>query len=157
MAAALSQKKEAAAAGSEEALIVEALIEIARDRTLVDRIEALVRAGRDAASAALQAGGELGQEFERLEDAYLRARSEDIRAVARQIALVLLGKKDVSLKSAPPGSVILADEINAFDLAGVQPGAIAGLVCRQGRGDFACGDYGARAWNSRRARARSRD
>jgi phosphoenolpyruvate-protein phosphotransferase (PTS system enzyme I) len=132
VAADLSQKKQLAANGSQEALIVEALSEIARDRALLDRIEVLVRAGRGAAAAALQAGGELGDEFARLDDAYLSARSEDIRAVARQIALALLGKKDVSLKSAPPGSVILADEINAFDLAGVKAGAIAGLICRKG-------------------------
>jgi phosphotransferase system enzyme I (PtsI) len=132
VAADLSQKKQLAASGSQEALIVEALSEIARDRTLLDRIEVLVTAGGGAAFAALQAGGELADEFARLDDAYLSARSEDIRAVARQIALALLGKKDVSLKSAPPGSVILADEINAFDLAGVKPGAIAGLVCRKG-------------------------
>jgi phosphotransferase system enzyme I (PtsI) len=132
VAADLSQKKQLAANGSQEALIVEALSEIARDRALLDRIEVLVRAGRGAASAALQAGSELAEEFARLDDAYLSARSEDIRAVARQIALALLGKKDVSLKSAPPGSVILADEINAFDLAGVKAGAIAGLICRKG-------------------------
>jgi phosphotransferase system enzyme I (PtsI) len=128
----LSEKKQAAASGSQEALIVEALSEIARDKALLERIEALVRAGGEAASSALQAGAEFADEFERLEDSYLRARSEDIRAVARQFALALLGKKDVSLKSAPPGSVILADEINAFDLAGVKPGAIGGLVCRKG-------------------------
>jgi phosphotransferase system enzyme I (PtsI) len=132
VAADLSQRKSSAAAGSQEAMIVDALTEIAGDRALLDRIEALVRESRDAASATLQAGNELAGEFERLEDPYLRARSEDMRAVARQIALALLGKKDIGLKSAPPGSVILAEEINAFDLAGAQSGALAGLICVKG-------------------------
>jgi phosphocarrier protein FPr len=128
----LSQKKQSASPGSEDALIVEALGEIARDSALLDRAEALIRAGKNAASAALQAGGELADEFARLEDLYLRARSEDIRAVARHIALAVLGKKDVSLKAAPPGSVILADELSAFDLAGASLDKIAGIICVKG-------------------------
>jgi phosphotransferase system enzyme I (PtsI) len=132
VAADLSQRKSSAAVGSQEAMIVEALSEIAGDRALLDRIEGLVRERRDAASATLQAGSELAGEFERLEDPYLRARSEDMRAIAHQIALALLGKRDISLKSAPPGSVILAEEISAFDLAGAQSGALAGLICVKG-------------------------
>jgi phosphotransferase system enzyme I (PtsI) len=132
VAADLSHKTKLATKGSEEALIVEALAEIAADEALLDRVEALVRGGEDAMSAALKAGDELADEFEGLADTYLRSRSEDVRAVARQIALALLGKEDLSLKSAPQGSVILAEEINAFDLACVEPGAIAGLVCMKG-------------------------
>jgi phosphocarrier protein FPr len=128
----LSRRKESSAAGLEDGLILEALAEIASDRSLLDRIEALVREGQDAAAAALQAGGELAGEFERLEDPYQRARSEDVRAVARRIALALMGKKDASLKSAPPGAIILAREIDAVDFAGMATGAIAGLVCIKG-------------------------
>jgi phosphocarrier protein FPr len=132
VASELAQKKESAAPGSQDALIVEALSEIARDDSLIGRIEALVREGAEAASAALQAGAELAGEFERMADVYLNARSEDIRAVARHIALALLGKKDVSLKLAPPGSVILAQEVSAFDLAGAALDTIAGIVCLKG-------------------------
>lgn len=125
-------ERAAAVAGSEEALIVEALSEIASDVEFKQRIETRIYAGRDAASAALDAGAALAEEFAGLADSYMRARAEDVRAVARQIALALLGKKDASLAEAPAGAVILAEEISAFDLAGAPLDRIAGLVCVKG-------------------------
>ena len=132
LASDLSAQKQSATPGSDDAAIIEALAEIARDDALLGRIEALIREGADAASAALQAGAELGDEFARLDDVYLRGRSEDVRAVARRIALVTLGKADVSLSEAPAGSVILAEELSALDLAGGLLEKIAGIVCAKG-------------------------
>ena len=106
--------------------------EIARDIEFAQRIEARIRAGQDAASAALEAGEALAGEFAGLADPYLRARAEDVRAVARQIALALLGRRDVSLADAPAGAVIVAEEVSAFDLAGLALDRIAGLVCVKG-------------------------
>ena len=120
------------APGAEDSLIVEALGEIARDIEFAQRIEARIRAGQDAASAALEAGEALAGEFAGLADPYLRARAEDVRAVARQIALALLGRRDVSLADAPAGAVIVAEEVSAFDLAGLALDRIAGLVCVKG-------------------------
>ena len=120
------------ASGSEDSLIVEALGEIARDIEFAQRIEARIRAGQDAASAAFDAGEALASEFAGLADPYLRARADDIRAVARQIALALLGRRDVSLADAPDGAVIVAEEVSAFDLAGLALDRIAGLVCIKG-------------------------
>ena len=128
----LALKKQSAPSGSQDALILDALGEIARDDALLNRIEALIRQRADAASAALRAGDELAGEFARLEDVYMRARSEDVRAVARQIALAVLGKTELSLKAAPPGCVILAEELSAFDLAGASLNKIAGIVCMKG-------------------------
>jgi len=118
--------------GSEESLIVEALSEILRDVEFVQQIEARIRSGQNAASAAFDSGETLADEFAGLADPYLRARAEDIRAVARQLVLALLGKKDPSLAHAPAGSVILAEEISAFDLASASLDRIAGLVCTNG-------------------------
>jgi phosphoenolpyruvate-protein phosphotransferase (PTS system enzyme I) len=120
------------AAGSEEALIVEALGEIACDPEYIERIETYIRGGQDAASATLEAGETLAGEFDGLADSYLRARSEDVRAVARQIVLALLGRKDASLSDAPAGAVILAEDISVFDLVGASLERIAGLVCIKG-------------------------
>lgn len=121
-----------AAAGAEDLLIVEALGEIARDVEFAQRIGQRIRAGQDAVSAACDAGEALASEFAGLADPYLRARAEDIRAVTRHIALALLGKRDASLADAPPGAVIVAEEVSAFDLAGLALGRIAGLVCIKG-------------------------
>jgi phosphocarrier protein FPr len=121
-----------AAPGSEDSLIVEALGEIARDVEFAQQIEARIRAGQDAVSAAFDAGEALANEFAGLVDPYLRARAEDVRAVARQIVLALLGKRDASLADAPAGAVIVAEEVSAFDLAGLSLDRIAGLVCIKG-------------------------
>ena len=121
-----------AAAGSDEAQIVEALREISCDVAFAERVETLVRAGQDAASATLAAGRQLAADFEALEDPYQRARADDVLAVARKIALALLGKSDPSLADAPAGSVILAQEISAFDLAGAALDRIGGLACTTG-------------------------
>ena len=121
-----------AAAGAEDSLIVEALGEVARDVEFAQRIEARIRAGQDAVWAACDAGEALASEFAGLADPYLRARAEDIRAVTRRIALALLGKSDASLADAPDGAVIVAEEVSAFDLAGLALDRIAGLVCIKG-------------------------
>jgi phosphotransferase system enzyme I (PtsI) len=128
----LARRAKIAAPESEEALIVVALGEIGRDAEFLGRIEERIRSGWDAVTGALEAGDGLAREFEALADPYLRARAEDVRAIARHIALSLMGKSDASLAAAPPGSVIVAEEINAFDLVGVSLGNVAGLVCIKG-------------------------
>ena len=121
-----------ARAGTQEADIIAALAEIGRDIELQGRIEAHVRAGFDAVNAVLDAGAELAREFEGLDDPYMRARGEDVAAYARQIALALVGKREASLNEAPPGAVVLADEISAFDLAGAPIETFGGLVSLKG-------------------------
>jgi phosphocarrier protein FPr len=128
----LTARSAQAAAGSDEAEIVEALAEIAQDVEFVERVEACVRAGQDAVSAAQDAGALFAAEFEAMEDPYQRARADDVRAVARKVALSMLGKADATLADAPPGSVILAREISAFDLAGAALERFGGLICTTG-------------------------
>ena len=86
----LAQRAANAAAGSEEANIVAALAEIGRDPELTGRIETAIASGVDAVSATLDAGQSLAQEFDALADPYMRARAEDVRAVARRLALSLI-------------------------------------------------------------------
>ena len=128
----LERRAAAAFAGTQEADIIAALAEIGRDEELVGRIEAHVNSGFDAVSAALDGGAELAREFEGLEDPYLRARGEDVSAYARRIALALLGKHEASLSEVPPGSIVIADEISAFDLAGAAIENFGGLVSLKG-------------------------
>ncbi len=128
----LESRGAAAFAGAQEGDIIAALAEIGRDEELVGRIEARVNSGFDAVSAALDGGAELAREFESLEDPYLRARGEDVSAYSRRIALALLGKHEASLSEVPPGSIVIADEISAFDLAGAAIETFGGLVSLKG-------------------------
>ena len=61
----------------QDAQIIEALIEVARDAELAGAVEAAIRAGRDALTAVLSAGGSLGASFEGVDNDYIRARAED--------------------------------------------------------------------------------
>ena len=121
-----------AAPGSPQAEIVEALAEIVGDADLVQRMEARIAAGLDAVTCAEDTGAEVAREFQALSDPYLQARGEDVLAVARHIALALLGRRDPSLAEAPQGAIVIADEISAFDLAGVDLARFGGLVSLKG-------------------------
>lgn len=112
--------------------IIEALIEVSRDAELVGAIEAEIRTGIDVVSATLRAGGALAEAFERVDNDYIRARAEDVRGVVRALALTLLGKTDVDLATMPAGSVLVAEEISAWDFAKAPVASIAGILCTKG-------------------------
>ncbi len=116
----------------QDAQIIEALIEVARDAELAGAVEAAIRAGRDALTAVLSAGASLGASFEGVDNDYIRARAEDVRAVTRALALQLLGRRDADLSAVPPGAVLVAEEVSAWDFAKAPVGAIAGIVCTKG-------------------------
>ncbi|MFD1881216.1 phosphoenolpyruvate--protein phosphotransferase [Paracoccus pacificus] len=118
--------------GADAAGIIDALIDLARDADFDQAVRAAIADGRDAASAAMTVGTKLTADFETMEDPYIRARAEDMRSVTRQIVLSLLGERDVSLAELPPGAVIVADEITAWDLAKAKLADVAGIVCRKG-------------------------
>ena len=116
----------------EDAAILDALAEIARDADLAIATIALIDGGLDAVTATLRAGRQLAESFAALEDPYLRARAEDIQSVTRSIALALLGRREPTLAALPPGSVLVAHEVSAWDLARAELGRIAGILCRTG-------------------------
>jgi phosphotransferase system enzyme I (PtsI) len=72
--------------------IVAALMDIAGDQALIGHAEGLVRQRMDAVSAVIGATEATAAEFSAVEDSYLRARTDDINAVGRQISLALLGE-----------------------------------------------------------------
>ncbi|ALN72429.1 phosphoenolpyruvate--protein phosphotransferase [Aureimonas sp. AU20] len=116
----------------DDAAIIDALVDVAEDAEFIGSVETAIGQGRDAPSAVVEAGRAIAASFEALADPYLRARAEDIRSVTRGIALTLIGAKDLTLADMPKGSVILADEIAALDLAKATLADIAGIVCRKG-------------------------
>ena len=120
------------AAGGGDAEIATALSELTRDPELGKRMRDAVAGGIDCVTAILDAGASLAGEFEGLEDAYLRARGDDLRAIAQSVAHALLGERQPSFADAPEGSIVVADEFNALDLIGAPLGRVAGLVSRRG-------------------------
>lgn len=129
LAADLAARKSSDAA---DAAILDALLDVAQDDEFLGAIDAVIGAGLDAVTATLRAGRALSDSFASMDDPYIRARAEDIRAVARSIALALLGRAEPSLANLQPGAILVADEISAWDLARADLSAIAGILCRKG-------------------------
>ncbi len=128
MSKALSDK---ALAESDRA-IVAALMDIAADEALIDNAERWIRQGMDAVSAMIGATEATAAEFNAVEDSYLRARTDDINAVGRQIALALLGEEEADLSTVPDGAILVAEDIGAWDLARAPLKRIGGVVCGKG-------------------------
>ncbi|RMC38086.1 phosphoenolpyruvate--protein phosphotransferase [Paracoccus alkanivorans] len=129
---AFARNKERSGAESDTIAIIDALIDVAQDAEFAEEIEAAIRGGQDAASATMSVGTRLTENFEAMDDPYIRARGEDMRSVTRQIVLALIGQSDVSLADVTSGSVVVADEVTAWDLAKANMSDIAGIVCRKG-------------------------
>ncbi|WP_342364262.1 phosphoenolpyruvate--protein phosphotransferase [Terrarubrum flagellatum] len=131
-AAIAALEQDAAERSAEDRQIANALIEIACDAEFTGDIEQRIGHGLDAASATLDAGDALAARFEALDDPYLRARAEDVRGVARNVALALLGRSEASLAAVPQGSILVADEISAWEFAKAPVANIAGIVGLKG-------------------------
>ncbi|WP_306302790.1 phosphoenolpyruvate--protein phosphotransferase [Aureimonas sp. AU12] len=130
--ASLGEAKSRPGLKRDDGAIIDALIGVAEDADFIAASEAAIGAGRDAESAVTSAGQEIAASFEAMADPYLRARAEDIRSVTRNLVLALLGRRDASLAEMPKGSIIVADEIAALDLAKATLADIGGIVCRKG-------------------------
>lgn len=128
----LFDRKAAPDLTAEDAAIIDALIDVARDIDLMNDIHARIGTGLDAVTATLRAGQALSASFEEMEDPYIRARAEDVRSLTRNVALTLLGRKEVSLADMPDGAIVVADELGAWDLAKARLSSIGGIVCRKG-------------------------
>jgi phosphotransferase system enzyme I (PtsI) len=112
--------------------IVEALTDVAQSDEFSGAVKDRIASGWDAAAATLQVGEELAAAFLAMEDEYLRSRADDIRGIARQVALRLLGRDDVSLASLSRPCIVLAADLSALDFARACVANIVGLVCIKG-------------------------
>lgn len=112
--------------------IVEALTDVAQSDEFSSAVKDRIASGWDAAAATLQVGEELAAAFLAMEDEYLRSRADDIRGIARQVALRLLGRDDVSLASLSRPCIVLAADLSALDFARACVANIVGLVCIKG-------------------------
>ncbi|UGX86617.1 phosphoenolpyruvate--protein phosphotransferase [Phyllobacterium meliloti] len=112
--------------------IVAALKDIANDDELTGGAIAVVEGGVDAVSAVIGAASKIASDFATMDDPYLNARGDDVNAVGRQICLALLGQEDANLDAVAAGSILVADDIGAWDLARAPLKRIAGVICGHG-------------------------
>jgi phosphotransferase system enzyme I (PtsI) len=103
------------------------------DPTLQEQARGDIRESRRNAEWAL------GRESQRIEalfqsvaDPYLRERSSDVGYILRRVLRALLGREPEGLKNAPPGVVVVAEDLSPAEVAQVTRADIAGLVTEAG-------------------------
>jgi phosphotransferase system enzyme I (PtsP) len=104
---------------------------ILSDPLLIDEVIARIRRGQCAPAAVRDTTRELIARFEAMDDAYLQARAEDIRAIGRRILFHLHGHAD-ALRAVPEQAILLGQSIGLTCITGVPAARLAGLVCTGG-------------------------
>ena len=108
------------------------MAELLADPDIQAEIETEIQTGKNAVAGVDEVSRRSANDLAQVEDAYLRARGDDIMAISRQLCLELQGKKDIDLANVPKGAVVVAQDIGAFDLAKAPLKNIAGLLCGVG-------------------------
>jgi phosphoenolpyruvate-protein phosphotransferase/dihydroxyacetone kinase phosphotransfer subunit len=115
-----------------EAAIFDAHLLFLEDEALLGPARrAILDEGRNGAAAWQQAVEEAAREFEALEDEYLRARVEDLRAVGRQVLLRLLGQDAARPLLVEPG-ILVARDLTPADTAALDPSLVRGIATAYG-------------------------
>ena len=116
----------------DEAAIFDAHTELAQDPELAEGVTERIRNLSSPEAAVLAVGEEYAGMFENMEDAYMAARADDMRDVARQIAVEITGESHSGLDALAEPSVILARSLAPSDTARVPKGMALGFVTAEG-------------------------
>jgi len=100
------------------------------DSLVTDTVQG-IRAGNWAPGALRDTINRHARVFERLEDPYLRARSEDIRGLGRKI-LVRLQSQTGESKACADRCILVGEEVTIAQIAEVPVEQLAGIACVRG-------------------------
>lgn len=123
-------KRTAQQAGRSEAGVFEAQAMFLDDSALVGRAEDLILTGVNAEQAWQQASEHFAVQLEALPDETLRARSADVRDVARRVVENLLGVRSQFRLEAP--AVLLARDLAPSQTAGLQRSMVLAFCTAEG-------------------------
>jgi phosphotransferase system enzyme I (PtsI) len=103
------------------------------DPTIRDQALRDIRESRRNAEWALgREGQRIEALFQSIADPYLRERSSDVSYIRRRVLRALLGREPEGLKNAPPGVIVVAEDLSPAEVAQVTRAEIAGLVTEAG-------------------------
>jgi phosphotransferase system enzyme I (PtsI) len=103
------------------------------DPTLRDQAFREIRESlRNAEWALSLAGQRIEALFQSIGDPYIRERSSDVSYSLRRVLRALLGHEPEGLKNAPPGVIVVAEDLSPAEVAQVTRADIAGLVTEAG-------------------------
>lgn len=122
----------AAAAGDEEAAIIDAHLLFLDDAALLDPTrEAVLEGGTNAAEAWHEAVGSVAASYRGLDDPYLQARAGDVIEVGNRVLLRLLGHDPVGARLHQAG-ILVTTEATPGDLATLDKALVTGLATAAG-------------------------
>ena len=93
--------------------------------------EKRIRAGASAFAAVRSTVDDHVAAFEAIEDAYLRARAEDVRHIGDKLLSVMLGEIETNIESQRD-VVLLGGMVSITDIARYKPEQLVGIICLQG-------------------------
>jgi phosphocarrier protein FPr len=121
----------AARAGEYSAAIFDAHLLFLEDETLVEPARrAIFEQGRNAAQAWHEAAETVAAEYRSLDHEYLRARAEDLGAVARQVVAQLVGKGPATAVTEP--GIVIAADLTPADTAALDRELVHGIATAYG-------------------------
>ena len=119
--------------GEHEAAIFESHRELLADEELENDIQALIRDERKTATAAVKEYlDQVAASMRNLEDEYLRERAAEFEDLQNNLLLALNGLPFASLASAPPDSVIFAEDLTPSETAQLDVEKVRGFVLEHG-------------------------
>ena len=127
-----TRRSVAVRAGEEAAAIFDAHLLFLEDEALVDPARrGVFDEGRNAADAWDRAAAAVAVQYRSLEDDYLRARAEDVLAVARQVVARIVGVGPAPLTLAGPG-ILVAPDLTPGETASLDRRQVLGLATARG-------------------------
>jgi phosphotransferase system enzyme I (PtsI) len=117
------------AAAEELGFLLDAHMQMLSGSRIVRGVENRIRRDMINAEAAVQAAiSAVAEEFERLDDAYLAARADDVREVGNRLLRNLTKTPYEAFKHLPEGAIIIAEELTPADTALLDPDRVAGFA-----------------------------
>jgi multiphosphoryl transfer protein len=122
----------AARAGEYSAAIFDAHLLFLEDEALLEPARrAVFEEGWNAAQAWDAAADSVAAGYRSLDDEYLRARADDLTAVARQVVAQLVGGEQGRAGVIEPG-IVVADDLTPADTAALDPELVRGIATVHG-------------------------
>ena len=126
-----SSERLAADLPSEVRAVFDVYVMLLGDDGLVSDALGRIRAGNWAPGAWRDTIAKHAQVFEHMEDPYLRAGAEDIRAIGQRI-LVQLQAETKASRQYPQQCILVGDTVSITEIAAVPAGQLAGIVSMHG-------------------------
>lgn len=116
---------------TDELALFDVYLKLLEDNSLVKEVRAQIEKGHWAQGALRKVIKRHINQFEAMEDDYLRERASDFRDIGRRV-LAHLQSEGTTVVDYPAQTILVGDDISASALAEVPEGHLAGIVSSQG-------------------------